>query len=153
MKMGIICLDHAGTITDIIDTKGCLKEREKVEFYNGILIPGLINVCKQNHVSSGSLLDKTVDKYINTETPTDTQLYVFEKIKDICQTVPNISLEQLLYRVTWDAAKTLGLDKMQGSFEKGKKPGVSLISPVNYDPLFLTELSKIKILIDRFPAR
>jgi len=43
LKNGIIEIDNTGKITNIIDTKGDLKEIAGLEFYNGILVPGFIN--------------------------------------------------------------------------------------------------------------
>ena len=44
LKNGIICVGDDGSIIDVIDTGGKLEEREKLEFYNGILVPGFVNV-------------------------------------------------------------------------------------------------------------
>lgn len=43
LKKGIVCVGNNGVIVDIIDTGGKLEEREKCEFYNGILTPGFVN--------------------------------------------------------------------------------------------------------------
>ena len=43
IKNGIIVVDDNGAITDIIDTKGEIKETENLEFYSGILVPGFVN--------------------------------------------------------------------------------------------------------------
>ncbi len=43
LKNGIVYVDDAGTIIDLIDTKGDIKETENLEFYNGILVPGFVN--------------------------------------------------------------------------------------------------------------
>ena len=43
LKNGIIVLDSNNTITEIIDTGGNLKEIAKLEYYNGILVPGFVN--------------------------------------------------------------------------------------------------------------
>ena len=40
---GIVCVNDIGCIVDVTDTGGKLKEREKLEFYNGILVPGFVN--------------------------------------------------------------------------------------------------------------
>ncbi len=40
---GMVTLDDAGTVLEITNNHGSLKEREGVEFYNGVLIPGLVN--------------------------------------------------------------------------------------------------------------
>jgi cytosine/adenosine deaminase-related metal-dependent hydrolase len=43
LKYGIIILDNDGTIADIIDTGGTLREESNLEFYPGILTPGFVN--------------------------------------------------------------------------------------------------------------
>ena len=43
LRNGIVCVGNDGCIVDVIDTGGKLEEREKLEFYNGILVPGFVN--------------------------------------------------------------------------------------------------------------
>ncbi len=43
LKKGIITTGDDGRITDITDTNGNLPELSNTEFYNGIIVPGLIN--------------------------------------------------------------------------------------------------------------
>ena len=43
LKRGIITCDDNGTILNIDDTGGDLKEKESVEFHNGIIVPGFVN--------------------------------------------------------------------------------------------------------------
>ena len=43
LRNGIICVNDDGCIVDVIDAGGKLEEREKLEFYNGILVPGFVN--------------------------------------------------------------------------------------------------------------
>ena len=43
LKNGVIEVDNNGEIVNIIDTKGELKESRKLEFYNGVIVPGFIN--------------------------------------------------------------------------------------------------------------
>ena len=43
LKNGIICVDDDGSINQLIDTSGKPEEYEKLEFYNGILVPGFVN--------------------------------------------------------------------------------------------------------------
>lgn len=43
LKNGIIEIDDQGVIQNIIDTKGELVESRNLEFYNGAIIPGLVN--------------------------------------------------------------------------------------------------------------
>lgn len=56
------------------------------------------------------------------------QLNILEEIKTIqSETSYTISLEEVLSWATLNGAKALGLHKILGSFEKGKKPGLVLI--------------------------
>jgi len=43
LKNGIIHVDDDGTILDVIDTGGNLREEASLEFYNGIITPGFVN--------------------------------------------------------------------------------------------------------------
>ena len=43
LKRAIITTEDDGTIINIEDTLGDLKEKHSVEFYNGIIIPGFVN--------------------------------------------------------------------------------------------------------------
>ncbi len=43
LKNGIVCTDDRGVVVDVIDTGGKFRERERLEFYNGILVPGFVN--------------------------------------------------------------------------------------------------------------
>ncbi|OFY27147.1 MAG: hypothetical protein A2275_06475 [Bacteroidetes bacterium RIFOXYA12_FULL_35_11] len=43
LKNGILVLNDDNVITEIIDTGGQLRDAEKIEFYNGILVPGFVN--------------------------------------------------------------------------------------------------------------
>ena len=43
LKRGLITVGEDGTITDVKDTGGNLQEKESVEFYNGIILPGFVN--------------------------------------------------------------------------------------------------------------
>jgi len=43
IKNGILISEPDGTIVDIIDNNGELKEEAGLEFYSGILVPGFVN--------------------------------------------------------------------------------------------------------------
>lgn len=60
LKFGIIEVDEYGKITNIIDTKGELKEIAGLEYYNGVLVPGFINThC---HIELSYLKGKIPEK-------------------------------------------------------------------------------------------
>ena len=56
------------------------------------------------------------------------QLNILEEIKTIRTAFPHIPLETTLHWATMNGAEALQLQSLMGSFEKGKKPGVNLIS-------------------------
>ena len=43
LKRGIITTDDNGVILDVEDTHGKLVEKQSVEFYNGVIVPGFVN--------------------------------------------------------------------------------------------------------------
>lgn len=55
-------------------------------------------------------------------------LNILDEMKTIRKNFPQIPLEEILRWATINGAKALGMDSFLGSFEKGKKPGVVLIS-------------------------
>ncbi len=60
LKNGIIVVDENGEIVDLIDTDGVLREQCGLEFYNGILVPGLVNAhC---HLELSHLRNKITPK-------------------------------------------------------------------------------------------
>lgn len=52
------------------------------------------------------------------------QLSILEEIKTIRKYYPDIAVDQLLKWATINGAKALQMDRLLGSFEKGKKPGI-----------------------------
>lgn len=63
LKRGIIYLNDAGLITDLIDTKGELKEIERLEFFDGIITPSFINPNKQHSALCSSLQANSTKKF------------------------------------------------------------------------------------------
>ena len=66
------------------------------------------------------------------------QLSILEEIKTIRKQFPNIAADQLLRWATINGAKALQMDKLLGSFEPRKQPGVNLCED---------QLSKIRRLL------
>jgi len=58
-------------------------------------------------------------------------LNILDELKTIQHYHPNIELAEMLGWATWNGAQALQMDKHLGSFEKGKKPGLVLISGVD----------------------
>lgn len=69
LKNGIISIDDIGTIIEITNTKGQLRELSRMEFYNGVIIPGCVNIdeikLKNSEfpdISFNELLKKIIDE-------------------------------------------------------------------------------------------
>ncbi|MCX6274707.1 MAG: amidohydrolase family protein [Bacteroidetes bacterium] len=76
-------------------------------------------------------------------------LSVLEELKTISANAPFIKLETLLKWGTLNGADFFDWKKDLGSLEKGKRPGINLITDVNTATLALTETSIVKPLLSR----
>jgi cytosine/adenosine deaminase-related metal-dependent hydrolase len=89
------------------------------------------------------------DFYRNTCLGTDslasnTCLSILEEMKIIQQHAPDIPLEMLLQWATINGARALGFDHLLGSFEKNKRPGVNLITGIDFEKMNLSSESEVK---------
>jgi cytosine/adenosine deaminase-related metal-dependent hydrolase len=76
----------------------------------------------------------------------NTSLSILEEMKMIQQHAPDISLEMLVRWATLNGASALG-SPLHGSFEKGKTPGVILITGIDFEGMRLTAESEAKVMI------
>ncbi len=58
------------------------------------------------------------------------QLNILDEIKTIHKQFPDIALTEILQWATLNGAKALGMDNKLGNFDRGKQPGVVLISNI-----------------------
>ena len=93
-------------------------------------------LCPNANLYIGNKLPD-IDLLVSTDIPmvigTDSlasnhQLSILEELKTIRKFYPRLELQTLLEWATINGARALQLDEMLGSFEKGKRPGVVLIS-------------------------
>ena len=77
----------------------------------------------------------------------NTKLSLLEEIKIIQRHAPDIPLGILLQWATLNGARALGVEHLYGSFEKGKTPGVNLITGIDFDRMLLTDEGKVKVLV------
>ncbi len=75
------------------------------------------------------------------------ELSVLAEMVTLQQNFAEIDLEELLIWGTLNGAKALGIENRFGSFEPGKKPGVNLISGIDFEKMKLTGESLVKRLI------
>ena len=75
------------------------------------------------------------------------QLSILEELKTIQAIFPQVPLTETLKWATLNGAKALNLSSNIGSFEIGKKPGINLISKIDFDKKQLKPESKVKVLV------
>lgn len=84
--------------------------------------------------------------FYNTENTTLITSYM-SVLLDFQEKNKHINLAELLTLISLTAASMFGLDNKLGSFDAGKKPGVNLISGIDFKQMKFTSNSKIKRLI------
>ena len=143
---GIVETDEAGTILDLVDTRGELRELSGMEFHNGIICPAFVfpeGPCWNFYFSRFPFLEK-YENLVGEGAPCDDT--VLEWMKAV-QKEDNFSLESLIRVFTFDSARAIGKQLYLGTLEPGKRPGLMLISQINYPIMQLTEGSRLKRLI------
>ncbi|WP_321515063.1 amidohydrolase family protein [Marinifilum fragile] len=78
---------------------------------------------------------------------THLKLSVFEEMKLIQQKFPELPVWELIKWASFNPAQILQIDNDFGSLEIGKKPGLNLISGIDFSNNQLTNLAELKILI------
>lgn len=74
-------------------------------------------------------------------------LSILEEMKVLIQQKPEIAFKDVLQWGTLNGAKALNIDNRFGSFKKGKKPGINLITDFDFTKMQLQEKSKVKVLV------
>ena len=77
----------------------------------------------------------------------NSQFSIFAEMLILQQNFPELTLEELIKWACFNGARALKTDDCAGSFEKGKKPGVNLISGIDFKNMKLTGNSRVKQLI------
>ncbi len=77
----------------------------------------------------------------------NTTLSILEEMKTIQQYYPEINLNHLIDWATINGAKALGFDSDLGTIQKGKKPGLNLVTDVDFHKMQLTSQSEVKVLV------
>ena len=77
----------------------------------------------------------------------NTQLSILNELKTIQKYFKEIPITELIKWATLNGASSLNLQNQIGSFDIGKKPGINLITGIDYKNMFFSEHSKVKVLI------
>jgi len=78
---------------------------------------------------------------------THVKLSVFDELKALQELLPKSTLWQLIKWGTINGAKHLQIEKQFGSIEIGKKPGLNLLTNIDYPNQKLSAASELQILI------
>lgn len=71
-------------------------------------------------------------------------LSVLDEMKLLAKHYPGIAFQELLQWASLNGAKALKIDHRYGSLEKGKTPGINLISNIDFERMQITRSSDIK---------
>lgn len=77
----------------------------------------------------------------------NTELSILQEILTIQQNFMDVSLEELISWACINGAKALNISTTFGSFERGKRPGVNLITGIDFKTMKLTPKARVKRLI------
>ena len=107
------------------------------------------NLYIENHLPDINLFYKLKQKCtIGTDSLTSNQqLSILEELITIQSNFSQIPLGEILKWATLNGAEALNLSSGIGSFEIGKKPGINLISNINFEKMQLKPESKVKALV------
>ncbi|MGV8134645.1 MAG: hypothetical protein AB2L20_05485 [Mangrovibacterium sp.] len=145
---GIIEVEHDGTIVNLISPEGELRELAHMEFHNGIICPGFIDLFREY---SENELFECFPKLLKYKgmLPADRtgDRGMLEWIKSIQLSDTGIDLEELFRMFILDPATALGKQAKLGTLDRGKRPGILLIDRMDYRNLRLSKDSRVKRLI------
>jgi len=107
------------------------------------------NLYIENQLPPVSLFrDENLNICLGTDSlASNHELSVLAEMITLQMYFPEIKLEEFIEWATINGAKALQIEDIYGSFEVGKKPGVNLISGIDFKTMKLTEKSKVKRLI------
>lgn len=94
------------------------------------------------------LVDERVCLAIGTDSyASSNTLSILEQILIILEKFSSLSFSEVIRWATLNGAKALNIDATIGSFEKGKKPGLNLISHFDFSNMRPTAQSRVKRLV------
>ncbi len=93
-------------------------------------------------IESGLNIALGTDSYASNQ-----QLSILSEMQTLSKSFPDIAFEILLEMACINGAKALKYENKFGSIEKGKTPGLNLITSFDYDQKKLSNKSKLKVLV------
>src|ERR1035437_3859870 len=142
LKKGILCMNEQDIITDVIATDGNIDNIERLEFFDGIIVPAFIPDMQ----SVDFPLWQMCFTYPKSHLLKEYQKIAQHLLQFILKHQSTTSFENLLEMVTITAAITLNLERDLGSIEPGKSPGLIQIDNFDFKNIRVTAASNCKIL-------
>lgn len=107
------------------------------------------NLYIENQLPPVSLFqNENVNICLGTDSLASNQnLSILSEMFTLQQHFSKIKLEELITWATLNGAKALKIEQDFGSFESGKKPGINLISGIDFKNMKITENSRVKRLL------
>jgi len=135
------------TFTEKVDLDELRKMRSNENTYF-VLCPNS-NLYIENQLPPVSLFRKeNLNICLGTDSlASNHELSVLAEMITLQLSFPELNLVDLLLWATINGAKALQIDDKLGSFEVGKKPGINLISGIDFKSMKLTVHCKVKRLI------
>lgn len=156
VKNGHLLIDDDDTLIKVVNTQGELNEIAGLEYYSGILIPGLLFANENNE--NPIILNYLQNDYKNEHSKAARYLWSrgVEAVPEDFNFEDHLSWDihkmaddfhEQLKQFTIENAQKLTLQNLMGSFEPGKKPGVLLISGYDFDNACLGTDAKVLRLV------
>lgn len=145
---GMIEVDRDGTVINLIRPEGGLRELAGMEFHNGIICPGFIDLLREypeDELFEHFPIFLKYKAFLPVHRTGDKGM--LEWMKSIQLSVNEISLEELIRLFILEPVLSLGRQEELGTLEPGKRPGILLIDRMDYLNLRLSEDSRVKRLI------
>lgn len=145
-------IDYLPTINNLLFVHNLYSTIEEIQevsktFPNSffVLCP-LSNLFIENKLPDINLFLEISDKItLGTDSlASNKSLSILNEMKQINKYYPAITFEKLLQWASLNGAKALKIDHRYGSLEKGKTPGINLISSFDFDVMQITENSVVK---------
>lgn len=144
-KNNLLLVHNINTTQQDIDMISRKRALDKTWF---VLCPNS-NLFIDNHLPDIKLfLKNQLQICLGTDSlSSNRHLSILDEMKTVQKHFPDLPFAEIVIWVTRNGAEALGINEWSGTLEKGKKPGINLISHIDLHKLQLLPESKVKRLI------
>lgn len=125
------------------------KMKSKLKDKISVVMCPVSNLYIENNMSDLNMLrEEGITVALGTDSlSSNVDLSMVKEMKSLQDNFSNLSLNDIIQMATENGAKTLCIDSWAGTFEKGKNPGVVLLSGINFDTMSITNETKTTRII------